>query len=162
MIKKLKFYLNRLSWQNKLVLSGSTAIFFTFFLFSFLEYHTVSKWMMSREEIAVNRTITDLKTYFKEKADSLTREDIKNSRDFLRKMNDKDQLIRVYDQKGEVVVSDKNGNFTVLEPTPIKSSLIEKISAEGKEAIVARSPIKGSKFEGTIENVGPRICIQNS
>ncbi|MBI0575952.1 HAMP domain-containing protein [Neobacillus cucumis] len=153
MIKKLKFYLNRLSWQNKLVLSGSTAIFFTFFLFSFLEYHTVSKWMMSREEIAVNRTITDLKTYFKEKADSLTREDIKNSRDFLRKMNDKDQLIRVYDQKGEVVVSDKNGNFTVLEPTPIKTSLIEKISAEGKEAIVARSPIKGSNFEGTIEIV---------
>jgi two-component system, OmpR family, sensor histidine kinase ArlS len=142
-----------LPWHSKLVLSSSTAIFFTFFLFSFLEYHTVSKWMLKRENIAIDRTITDIATFYKEKGSSLNRDDIKNSQGFLRKMNDKDQLIRVYTQKGEILVSDKNGNFPVLEPLPIKSKVSETISAEGNEAIIARYPIKGDNFSGTLEIV---------
>jgi two-component system, OmpR family, sensor histidine kinase ArlS len=140
-------------WHSKLVISSSSAIFFTFFLFSFLEYHTVSKWMLKRENIAIDRTITDIATFYKEKGRSLSRDDIKNSQSFLRKMNDKDQLIRVYTQKGEVLVSDKNGNFPVLEPLPIKSKVSETISAEGNEALIARYPIKGDNFTGTLEIV---------
>jgi two-component system sensor histidine kinase ArlS len=153
MIKKLRFHLNKLPWHSKLVLSGSAAIFLTFFLFSYLEYHSVSNWMLQREEVAVNRTISDISTFYKEKAKSLTRMDIENSQEFLRKMNDKDQLIRVYDQKGEVIVVDQNGNFPVLEPLPIKTKVSDKILVEGNEAIVARYPIKGKNFEGTLEIV---------
>lgn len=153
MIDKLRFLMNRLQWQTKLVLSGSTAIFFTFFIFSFLEYHIVSNWMMNREEIAVNRTITDITTFYMEKANSLTRADIENSEGFLRKMNDKDQLIRVYDQKGKMIVLDKNGDFSVVEPTPANKKVTEKISIEGKEAIVAKYPLNGDHFKGTLEIV---------
>jgi two-component system, OmpR family, sensor histidine kinase ArlS len=153
MIEKIRLSLNKLPWHTKLMLSGAAAIFFTFFLFSFLEYHTVSKWMLQREEVAVNRTITDISTFYKEKAKSLTKKDIENSQGFLRKMNDKDQLIRVYDQKGRVLAVDKNGDFPVLEPLPIKTKVSDKISAEGNEAIVARYPIKGNNFEGTLEVV---------
>ncbi|MGZ6540110.1 MAG: HAMP domain-containing sensor histidine kinase [Bacteroidia bacterium] len=144
---------NNLPWQTKLVLSGSTAIFFTFFLFSFLEYHTVANWMLKREEVAVNRTITDIATYYKDRASSLTNNDIENSKNFLRKMNDKDQLIRVYDQTGKILVLDKNGEFSVLEPTPVKERITEKVSEEGNEAIVARYPIKVQNFTGTLEIV---------
>lgn len=151
MINRIQQTMNRLPWQTKLVMSGSAAIFFTFFIFSFLEYHTVANWMLNREEIAANRTLTDIGTYFKEKSGTLTVGEIKNSNEFLRKMNDKDQLIRVYDQKGNVVVSDKNGEFTVLEPTPVNSRSTEKVSVEGKEAIVARLPLKGNHFDGTLE-----------
>ncbi|WP_066061549.1 HAMP domain-containing sensor histidine kinase [Neobacillus soli] len=153
MIKRINIYINRLSWQTKLVMSGSSAIFLTFFLFSFLEYHTVSKWMMNREEIALNRTIADISTFYKEKADLLTRRDFENSGGFLRKMNDKDQLIRVYDQTGEILVSDKNGEFSVLEPTPVKIQMNEKVSIEGNEALIARYPIKANNFTATIEIV---------
>jgi two-component system sensor histidine kinase ArlS len=142
-----------LPWHSKLVLSSAAAIFFTFFLFSFLEYHSVSNWMLKRENIAIDRTITDIATFYKEKGDSLTRNDIIKSQGFLRKMNDKDQLIRVYSQRGEVLVSDKNGDFPVLEPLPIKNKVSEKISAEGNEALIARYPIKGENFVGTLEVV---------
>jgi two-component system sensor histidine kinase ArlS len=142
-----------LPWHSKLVLGSSTAIFFTFFLFSFLEYHTISKWMLKRENIVIDRTITDIATFYKEKGNDLNRDDIVGSQGFLRKMNDKDQLIRVYTQKGEVLVSDKNGTFPVLEPLPIKSKVHETISAEGNEALIARYPIKGDNFEGTLEIV---------
>ncbi|MDR6122791.1 two-component system sensor histidine kinase ArlS [Bacillus sp. SLBN-46] len=153
MIKKITRIFNRLPWQTKLVLSGSSAIFLTFFLFSFLEYHTVSKWMMNREEMAINRTIKDIATFYKARAETLNRTDIIDSDDFLRNMNDKDQLIRVYDNKGNILVSDKNGNFPVLEPVPTRVSTTDRISIEGKEAIVARYPINGDKFKGTLEVV---------
>ncbi|MEO2075428.1 MAG: HAMP domain-containing histidine kinase [Bacillus sp. (in: firmicutes)] len=153
MSRKIMLIINRFPWQTKLVLSGSTAIFLTFFLFSFLEYHTVSKWMMNREEMAINRTITDIAAFYKAKATKLTRIDIINSEDFLRNMNDKDQLIRIYDRKGNILVSDKNGDFPVLEPIPVTTSTTDLISIEGKEAFIARFPINSGGFRGTLEIV---------
>ena len=140
-------------WQTKLILSSSSAIFLTFFLFSFLEYNSVSKWMMKREEQVVTRTMTDLATYYKDRKDKLTVAEIVRSAGFLKKMNDKDQLIRIYDQKGTVVVSDKNGNFSVLEPAPVSENSLEKISTGEYEAIVAKNPLKSAHFQGTIEIV---------
>jgi len=153
MIHNIKIRLNSLPWQTKLVLSSATAIFFTFFLFSFLEYHTVSQWMLNREETAINRTVRDISTFYKAKANELDRQDIQKSQEFVRKMNDKDQLIRVYDQKGTIIISDKNGSFPVLEPNPTVQKVAEKVSIEGKEAFVARSPLKGDNFTGTLEIV---------
>jgi two-component system, OmpR family, sensor histidine kinase ArlS len=153
MIMKISSQINRLRWQTKLVLSCSTAIFLTFFLFSFLEYHTVSKWMMNREEIAINRTMNDITTFYNSKSNKPNRGDMKKSAAFLRKMNDKDQLIRIYDQAGHVLVSDKNGDFPVLEAAPTNKKINEEISIEGNEAFVAREPIKGNDFTGTIEIV---------
>ncbi|PLS01557.1 HAMP domain-containing histidine kinase [Neobacillus cucumis] len=153
MIKRISGQFIRLPWQSKLVLSGSTAIFLTFFLFSFLEYHTVSKWMMNREEIAINRTMSDITTFYNSKSNKPNREDIKKSESFLRKMNDKDQLIRIYDQDGNVLVSDKNGNFSVLEAAPTGKNVTQRVSIEGNEAFVARAPLKGNNFTGTVEIV---------
>lgn len=153
MNKSLDNWMSSLSWQTKLILSGSTAIFFTFFLLSFIEYQTVSNWMLKQEETAVQRTITDIATYYKDRAASLTVANIGNSKKFLRKMNNKDQLIRVYDQKGKILASDKNGDFSVLEPKPAKQRVTETISEEGNEALIARYPISGVNFQGTLEIV---------
>lgn len=141
----------RFSWQTKLVLSSSVAIFLTFFLFSLLEYNTVSKFMLNREEIAAKRTLTDIMTYYKARSKTLTVNDIQKSNRFLQKMNDKDQLIRIYDKKGKVLVSDKNGTFPIIEPTSIKEKSIERISEEENEVIIVRYPLKIGNFEGTIE-----------
>ncbi|TWE06023.1 signal transduction histidine kinase [Neobacillus bataviensis] len=153
MIKKISSHFNRLRWQTKLVLSCSTAIFLTFFLFSFLEYHIVSKWMMNREEIAINRTMSDITTFYNAKSNKPNRGEIKNSQTFLRKMNDKDQLIRVYDKDGHVLVSDKNGDFPVLEAAPTRKKVTQRVSIEGDEAFVSRAPLKGDDFTGTVEIV---------
>ncbi|MEH7416658.1 HAMP domain-containing histidine kinase [Neobacillus drentensis] len=153
MIKKISGQFNRLRWQTKLVVSCSAALFLTFFLFSFLEYHIVSKWMMNREEIAINRTMSDITTFYNAKSNKPNRADIKNSQTFLRKMNDKDQLIRVYDHEGHILVSDKNGVFPVLEAAPIRKKVTQRVSIEGDEAFVARAPLKGNDFTGTVEIV---------
>ncbi|MEH7547619.1 MULTISPECIES: HAMP domain-containing sensor histidine kinase [Bacillaceae] len=153
MIKKISSHFNRLRWQTKLVLSCSTAIFLTFFLFSFLEYHIVSKWMLNREEIAINRTMSDITTFYNAKSNKPNRGEIKNSQTFLRKMNDKDQLIRVYDKDGHVLVSDKNGDFPVLEAAPTRKKVTQRVSIEGDEAFVSRAPLKGDDFTGTVEIV---------
>ena len=149
---KLTSLVKTLPWQTKLVLSGSAAIFLTFFLFSFIEYHMVSKWMLQREESAVNKTLTDITTFYKQN-NSLAAKDIRKSVGFLKKMNTKDQLIRVYDQKGVILAADKNGEFSVLEPTPTIKQAIESVSIEGNEAIVGRTPLVSKQFRGTVEVV---------
>ncbi len=149
MITKLQNLFQKTPWQTKLILSCTAAIFLTFTLFSLLEYNSVSKWMLKREEQAVNRTLTDISSYYK----GMTSTDIKNSSAFLRKMNDKDQLIRIYDQNGKVLVSDKNGLFPALELASENVKSIEQVTVEEREAIIARYPLKSDHFQGTIEIV---------
>lgn len=151
MITNLRKLSQKGSWQTKLILSGSVAIFLTFSLFSLLEYNSVSKWMLKREELVVKRTITDITTYYKGQGKILTEDDIRDSNQFIKKMNDKDQLIRIYTVEGKILVSDKNGLFPVLEPAPVTKQKLEKITTEDNEAIVAKYPLKVNNFTGTIE-----------
>jgi len=109
--------------------------------------------MMNREEIAINRTMSDITTFYNAKSNKPNRGEIKNSQTFLRKMNDKDQLIRVYDKDGHVLVSDKNGDFPVLEAAPTRKKVTQKVSIEGDEAFVSRAPLNGDDFTGTVEIV---------
>ena len=109
--------------------------------------------MMNREEIAINRTMSDITTFYNAKSNKPNRGEIKNSQTFLRKMNDKDQLIRVYDKDGQVLVSDKNGDFPVLEAAPTRKKVTQRVSIEGDEAFVSRAPLKGDDFTGTVEIV---------
>jgi two-component system sensor histidine kinase ArlS len=152
----MKHFLRRLSqkgsWQTKLILSGSIAIFLTFTIFSLLEYNSVSNSMLKREELVVNRTLADITTYYKNQ-DKLTVDDIKASNQFIKKINDKDQLIRIYDHNGKILVSNKNGLFPVLEPSPVTRQKIERVTTEDNEAIVAKYPLKLDNFRGTIEIV---------
>lgn len=149
MIKKLKNIAQKTPWQTKLIISSAAAIFLTFTIFSLLEYNSVSQWMFKREELVVKRTMTDITSYY----NGRTVADIKNSNDFLRRMNDKDQLIRVYDNTGKVLAFDKNGLFPSIEPVSGKGKKIPQVSSEEREAIVAREPLKLGHFQGTIEIV---------
>lgn len=153
MIRKIKLFSRPVSWQTKLILSSSTAIFLTFTLFSLLEYKSISKWMMNREEQVVKRTLADISTYYKDRNGKLSVEDISKSSGFLRTMNDNNQMIRIYDNKGNVLASDKDGVSPILEPAPVAVSSIELITTAENEAIVGRIPLKVTKFQGTIEIV---------
>jgi two-component system, OmpR family, sensor histidine kinase ArlS len=153
MINLLRRLSQKGSWQTKLILSGSIAIFLTFTLFSLLEYNSVSNWMLKREELVVKRTIADISTYYKDEDKKLTEDEIKASYPFIKKINDKDQLIRIYNEKGKILVSDKDGSFPVLEPSPVTKQKLEKVTTEDNEAIVAKYPIKIDNFTGTIEIV---------
>lgn len=146
-------FIHKFSWRSKLMLSGSAAIFFIFFLFNFLEYHMVSNWMLKREETIVHRTLSEITTFYKEKDNRLTENYIEKNDDLLKKLNDKNQLIRVYDKKGKIIVSDKNGDFPTLEPVSASIKTVDHIKSEDNETIVARSPINSSNFKGTIEIV---------
>jgi signal transduction histidine kinase len=153
MIHFLRRFTQKGSWQTKLILSGSIAIFLTFTLFSLLEYNSVSNWMLKREELVVKRTIADISTYYKDEDKRLTEDEIKSSYPFIKRINDKDQLIRIYNDKGKILVSDKDGSFPVLEPSPVTTQKLEKITTEDNEAIVAKYPLKLYNFTGTIEIV---------
>lgn len=161
MITKVLSVFQKPSWQTKLILSGSIAIFLTFTLFSLLEYNSVSKWMLKSEEQVVKRTITDITTYYKGQGKLLTEDYIKNSKPFIKRINDKDQLIRIYDHNGKVIVSDKNGLFPVLEPAPVTKQKLEIITTEDNEAIVTKYPLKLNNFTGTIEVVRELSSYQN-
>ncbi|MGJ7909581.1 ATP-binding protein [Neobacillus sp. LXY-1] len=144
-------FIKKLPWKIKLMLSGAIAIFLAFLLFSLMEYHMVSKWMMNREESNVKKTLADIATFYKQNEDTLTEKDIKSSGLFLKKMNTKDQMIRVYDQSGAIIISDKNVSFSVLEPNPGFSQRVERVYFEDKDLLVARYPLNVKYFTGTIE-----------
>lgn len=149
MINKIKNLVQNTPWQTKLILSSAAAIFFTFTLFSLLEYNSISNWMLENEKLVVQRTIAELSTYYKGRTVS----EIKNSNDFLRKMNDKDQMIQIYDNNGKVLASDKNGMVPAFVSAPKNHKNISQITSDESEAIIAKYPLISGHFHGTIEIV---------
>ncbi|NHM29391.1 HAMP domain-containing histidine kinase [Neobacillus terrae] len=152
-MKKPFFFFKKMPWRSKLILSSSTAIFFTFFIVNFLQFHMVSKWMLKREEASVHKTLSEITSYYKEKENRLDVAYIQKNSSLLNRLNDKNQLIRVYDNKGKVIISDKNGNFPTLEPLPASEKTLDHITSEENETIVVRTPINTRNFHGTIEIV---------
>ena len=152
-MKKPFSFFKKMPWRSKLILSSTVAIFFTFFIVNFLQYHMVSKWMLKREEASVHKTLSEITSYYKEKEDRLNVAFIQKNSSLLNRLNDKNQLIRVYDNKGKVIISDKNGNFPTLEPVPAAEKTLDHITSEENETIIVRTPINTRNFHGTIEIV---------
>ncbi|MFP9128700.1 ATP-binding protein [Niallia sp. BSM11] len=144
--------LSLLPWKWKLTLGLSTSIFLTYSIFTFFEFHTVSTWLMNQEENDVRQTMDEFVAYLESEDKSITEKDVKNSLSTLEKLNTKNQLIRVVDDNGNVIISHLNGDFPILEPDIIDSKQeLKYISIGEEQSLVYSYPIKGKAFSGEIE-----------
>ncbi|KPD00773.1 hypothetical protein LR69_00855 [Geobacillus sp. BCO2] len=79
--------IRRLSLKGKLTILSAGAIFITYFVFTFLQYHVVKQWLLKEEEKTMEQTVAEIETYYAEKR-NLSWEEIHRSRAFLEKLNE--------------------------------------------------------------------------
>ncbi|MCK7606627.1 hypothetical protein L3V64_009905 [Geobacillus stearothermophilus] len=117
-----RFRPRELSLKGKLTILSAGAIFITYFVFTFLQYHIVKQWLLNEEEKTMEQTVAEIETYYAEKR-NISWEDVRRRRSFLEKLNERYQLIRVTDEKGNVVVSVSNGAAVSLSPSDMPDRL---------------------------------------
>ncbi|MDP4170618.1 MAG: HAMP domain-containing histidine kinase [Bacillota bacterium] len=113
----------------------------------------VSKWMLNRENSIIQKTLEDITTYYKQNENQLDDKYFRENASLLKKLNDKNQLIRVYDHAGHIIALDKNGDFDTFEPVTVSIKTMDHIKSENNETLVARMPLVSKNFQGTIEIV---------
>jgi two-component system, OmpR family, sensor histidine kinase ArlS len=145
------FRLENVSLKWKLTFLSAVAIFITYFIFTFLQYHIVKQWLLNEEEKAMKQIIEEIETYYGEKR-NISWKDIRQSWPLLEKLNEKYQLIRVLDRKGNVVVSVSDGASVSLAPSAAPKELqMDYHFINNERFIMLREPLHVGAIHGTIE-----------
>jgi len=148
-MKRLR--LHRLSLKGKLTVLSAGAIFITYFIFTFLQYHIVRQWLLNEEEKTMEQTVIEIETYYAEKR-NVSWEDIRRSRSFLEKLNERYQLIRVTDRDGNVIVSVSNGATVSLSTGGVPDKLkMDEHFINNERFLLLRQPLHIGDLSGTIE-----------
>ena len=145
------------SLKVKWAFAAGSAIFLAFFLFSFFQYHAISKWMLDEEENNFGRVLDEITVFFKQRGPNIQLQDIYDSRDLMKQIAEKDQTIRILDRQGNQVLEIRGENETsfYVPFQPVRDKSVALIESEGRKMLIGRSPIRSSQFNGYVEIIQP-------
>jgi two-component system, OmpR family, sensor histidine kinase ArlS len=151
------------SLKVKWAFAAGSAIFLAFFLFSFFQYHAISKWMLDEEENNFGRVLDEITVFFKQRGSDIQLKDIYDSRDLMKQIAEKDQTIRILDQQGDQVLEIRGENESAFYVPfqPVRDKSVELIESEGNKMLIGRSPIRSSQFNGYVEIIQPLNRYEN-
>ncbi|MGF9966809.1 ATP-binding protein [Bacillus rhizoplanae] len=152
MMKQLKKHIRNLPIKWKLTLWSSALLFILFFLYNILQFVIIDHWTLNYEKKQIDRQVKEIEAYFNNENTNHTANTIENSKEFLASINDKNQMIRILDAKGKVLVTvsrDFNPNWVV--PMNVDQSETSMTRHLEDKVLVQRMPITTRTFTGTIE-----------
>ncbi|WLR51403.1 HAMP domain-containing histidine kinase [Bacillus tianshenii] len=143
---------SRLPIKLKLTLWSSLLLSLLFIFFNGIEYNILRNWMTDLEEQQVKDKMSEIQAYFSGKENpTLTLDDIQKSRYFIEQTNEKNELIRILDRKGNVLLSVSDQIPENFSLPMIDTQKIQHIEVANESYLVFQSPIQIKGFEGTIE-----------
>lgn len=152
MMKQLKHHIRNLPVKWKLTLWSSMLLFILFFLYNILQFVIIDHWTLNYEKKQIDRQVKEIEAYFSNENTNFSADTIENSREFLTNINDKNQMIRILDAKGKVLVTvsrDFNPNWVVPKTVDQSETSITRHLED--KVLVQRMPITTRTFTGTIE-----------
>jgi two-component system, OmpR family, sensor histidine kinase ArlS len=156
-MKKWKRWYTPSSLKLKWALAAGSAIFLAFFLFSFFQYHAISKWMIEEEENNFSRVLDEITVFFKQRGPNLELKDIYDSRDLMKQIAEKDQTIRILDRNGEQVLEIRGENEPAfyIPFQRVRDKTVKLIESDGKRILIGHSPILSRQYDGYVEIIQP-------
>ena len=145
------------SLKAKWAFAAGSAIFLAFFLFSFFQYHAISKWMLDEEENNFGLVLDEITVFFKQRGPNIGLGDIYDSRDLMKQIAEKDQSIRILDRQGTQVLEIRGEREAAYYYPfqPVREKVVALIESENKNMLIGRAPIKSSEFNGYVEIIQP-------
>lgn len=125
--------------------------FYYLFCFHVFAISCGEAMVVKRRRKSDEKKVEEIETYYAEKR-NLSWKDIRQSKQLLEELNEKYQLIRVLDRKGNVVVSVSNGASISLSPSGAPKELqMDYHFVNDERFIILREPLHTSTVNGTIE-----------
>jgi two-component system sensor histidine kinase ArlS len=151
-MNQLRSRLSRLPMKWKLTLGASLIFILLFMAYNIAQYVIINQWLIKEEERAIQKNMDEIQVYFQEKNAILDLEQIRASKSFIEKAHQRDQLIRILDEKGNPVVTQTDETFKHwIAPRPVTRTLLSSEWNREEHFLVIRSPLVTPKFTGTIE-----------
>ncbi|WP_168123137.1 HAMP domain-containing histidine kinase [Paenibacillus sp. HB172176] len=121
-----------------------------FMLYNSVQYLVLDRWILAQEEDSIKKSMDEIQVYY---ANSGAKE-ISQGKSFLEKVNEKDEMIRIIDRDGNLVliIGDEKMNSWVLPMRPASSKLRSLWHDQDHILVISRS-IQAGDFEGTVEIV---------
>ncbi|MBS4173132.1 HAMP domain-containing histidine kinase [Bacillus sp. FJAT-49736] len=150
----LRSWYQKSSLKVKWSLGGSAAIFFTFFIFSSIQYTVIRQVMLHEEGQNLSQEISEIVNFYKNKPFASI-DDIGTNKDLIKQFLEKDQRMIVIDDHGQwVAIQDKSKDIRFYF-SPVKQKTIELTEEDNKKIYIARAPVISSGFNGYIEVIDP-------
>ncbi|KQL53837.1 histidine kinase [Heyndrickxia shackletonii] len=153
----LRSWYHKSSLKVKWSLGGSAAIFFTFFIFSSIQYTVIRQVMLHEEATNISQELSEIINFYKNRPFS-SMEDIQNNSDIIKQLLEKDQTLYVLNQKLQGFAISKTDNKkpkSLIEYEPVKEKTVDLTTIDGRKIYVGRAPIVSNGFSGYIGVVDP-------
>ncbi|PKR82642.1 HAMP domain-containing sensor histidine kinase [Heyndrickxia camelliae] len=156
-MKFLRSWYQQSSLKVKWSLGGSAAIFFTFFIFSSIQYTVIRQVMLHEELQNLSQELNEIVNFYRNKPFASI-DEIQTNSDLIKQFLEKDQRIVVIDATGQqfaVIPFHGTLNMPDFYFEPVKEKTVEFRDENHKKICVARAPILLSGFKGYIEIIDP-------
>jgi two-component system sensor histidine kinase ArlS len=153
-MSKVPLLFSRIPMKWKLTVWSALLLVLLFAAYNTVQYVFVERWMIKQEEANTQQDMREILNYFLENEVSFEEAKLVRLRNFLDKMNRRDQLIRVLNGQGEPIltVSDDIPEQWV-EPKSVSTTELIGIKQANDRLVIMRSPLTIFEFNGTIEIV---------
>lgn len=150
-MRLIQGWLGNLKIKWKLALGASLLLVLLFLTYNILQYIAMNSWMVRYEQKTIQNNLKDVKVYLKDK-ESISAEQIRESKSYLQKVNEKYQMIRILDEQQHVIMTVSNDlSGKGIQPHSVSMQQVE-LTKQGEDRIlIIRSPLTNGQFVGTIE-----------
>ncbi|MCY9027110.1 HAMP domain-containing histidine kinase [Priestia megaterium] len=145
-------YIKDLPIRWKITLWSSMFLFFLFLSYNVFQYIVINNGILNYEKQNGIHQLKEVLAFIQSDDEPLSLKQIKNSKGYLTKINEKNQLIRVLDMKGNIITSTSNNvSPNWQQPKTVKHQEYKVIRNHDERLLVLRSPIVTDNFTGTVE-----------
>ncbi|MED4046661.1 HAMP domain-containing histidine kinase [Priestia aryabhattai] len=138
----------------KITLWSSMFLFFLFLSYNLFQYIVIDNGILNYEKQNGIHQLNEVLAFIQSDDEPLSLKQIENSEGYLSKINEKNQLIRVLDRKGNIITSTSNNvSPNLQQPKTVKHQEYKVIRNHDERLLVLRSPIVTDNFTGTVEIV---------
>ncbi|WP_394542233.1 HAMP domain-containing sensor histidine kinase [Priestia aryabhattai] len=138
----------------KITLWSSMFLFFLFLSHNLFQYIVIDNGILNYEKQNGIHQLNEVLAFIQSDDEPLSLKQIENSEGYLSKINEKNQLIRVLDRKGNIITSTSNNvSPNLQQPKTVKHQEYKVIRNHDERLLVLRSPIVTDNFTGTVEIV---------
>lgn len=150
-MNRFQRYMKQLPIRWKITIWSSLVLFVLFVAYNSVQYYVMRTWMIEQEERNIQEKMKEIQAYFSEQPFFVGRSEIINSSGFIEKINETNELIRVIDKDGALIVAVATNLPRELLITPVESENLEHVKVNGKHYLIHREPVITNGFIGYIE-----------
>lgn len=153
-MNRLRQWFSRFPIKWKLTLWSALLLFLLFAAYNAVQYVFIEKWMVKQAEMNTKEDMREILNYLLEKEFTFEESEMGSIRSFLEKVNERNQLIRLLDEKGEqILVVSENIPDHWMDAYPRTELAGKGTWFLDSNLMLMRSPLTIFSFNGTVEIV---------